>query len=105
VSFKDRPDKDVTLEEFLKTERRGAFWFTYRLQTTAEKVVSGHLFITDENGVGTGVGLTGNKVDVAIIDDPYKDAQQANSAAYRAMLEEWWDKVLMTRLHNNGVAI
>lgn len=52
--------------------------------------------------VGTGGGLTGNKVDVAIIDDPYKDAQQANSAAYRAMLEEWWDKVLMTRLHNNS---
>jgi predicted phage terminase large subunit-like protein len=52
--------------------------------------------------VGTGGGLTGNKVDVAIIDDPYKDAQQANSAAYRAMLEEWWDKVLMTRLHNDS---
>jgi hypothetical protein len=51
VSFKDRPDKDVTLEEFLKTERTGAFWFSYRLRMTAKRVVSGHLFITDENGV------------------------------------------------------
>lgn len=52
--------------------------------------------------VGIGGGLTGNKVDVAIVDDPYKDAATANSAAYRAMLEEWWDSVLETRLHNDS---
>lgn len=52
--------------------------------------------------VGIGGGLTGNKVDCAIIDDPYKDAVQANSAAYRAMLEEWWDSVLESRLHNDS---
>jgi len=50
--------------------------------------------------VGIGGGLTGNKVDVAIIDDPYKDAMQANSAAYRDHLAEWWDSVLETRLNN-----
>jgi predicted phage terminase large subunit-like protein len=52
--------------------------------------------------VGVGGGLTGNKVDVAIVDDPYKDAASVNSAAYRAMLEEWWDSVLETRLHNDS---
>ena len=52
--------------------------------------------------VGVGGGLTGRKVDVAIIDDPYKNAQDANSAAYRSMLEEWWEKVLITRLHNES---
>lgn len=52
--------------------------------------------------VGVGGGLTGNKVDVALIDDPYKDAVQANSQAYRSMLEEWWDAVLETRLHNES---
>lgn len=52
--------------------------------------------------VGVGGGLTGNKVDCAIIDDPYKDAATVNSAAYRAMIEEWWDSVLETRLHNDS---
>lgn len=52
--------------------------------------------------VGVGGGLTGNKVDVAIIDDPYKDAQQANSEAYKRQLFEWWDSVLETRLHNDS---
>lgn len=52
--------------------------------------------------VGIGGPLTGNKVDVAIVDDPYKDAASVNSAAYRQKLEEWWDSVLETRLHNNS---
>lgn len=52
--------------------------------------------------VGVGGGLTGNQVDIALIDDPYKDAVQANSQAYRSMLEEWWDAVLETRLHNDS---
>lgn len=52
--------------------------------------------------VGIGGGLTGNKVDVAIVDDPYKDAASANSEATRRNIEEWWDSVLMTRLHNNS---
>jgi len=52
--------------------------------------------------VGIGGALTGNKVDVAIVDDPYKDAAEANSEAYRRRLEEWWEAVLETRLHNDS---
>lgn len=52
--------------------------------------------------VGVGGGLTGNKVDVAIVDDPYKDAMQAYSAVYRNNLLEWWFSVLDTRLHNDS---
>jgi predicted phage terminase large subunit-like protein len=52
--------------------------------------------------VGLGGALTGNKVDVAIVDDPYKDAADANSQAYRNRLEEWWEAVLETRLHNGS---
>ena len=52
--------------------------------------------------VGTGGPLTGNKVDVAIIDDPYKDAATVNSPAYRRNLEDWWESVLETRLHNDS---
>lgn len=52
--------------------------------------------------VGIGGPLTGNKIDVAIVDDPYKDPASANSAAYRNRLEDWWEAVLETRLHNDS---
>lgn len=52
--------------------------------------------------VGMGGGLTGNKVDVAVIDDPYKDGSQANSEAYNRTLREWWDEVLEMRLNNDA---
>ena len=58
--------------------------------------------IVDHRGslisVGIGGGLTGNKVDIAIIDDLYKDPAQANSRAYRDTVVEWWNSVLETRL-------
>jgi predicted phage terminase large subunit-like protein len=52
--------------------------------------------------VSVGGALTGTKVDVAIIDDPYKDAQDAFSQAYENKIRDWWDMVLSTRLHNES---
>lgn len=57
-----------------------------------------------QNGVGgvftTGIGggLTGRKSDVMIIDDPVKDAAQANSKVQRETIWEWWDQTAQTRL-------
>lgn len=44
--------------------------------------------------------LTGTAVDIAIIDDPVKDAMEAYSATYRERVWEWYTSVLLTRLHN-----
>lgn len=52
--------------------------------------------------VGVGGGLTGTPVDIAVIDDPVKDAVEANSATYRARVWDWYNSVLTTRLHNNS---
>lgn len=52
--------------------------------------------------VGVGGGLTGTPVDIAIIDDPIKDAQEAYSATYRSRVWEWYNSVLTTRLHNDS---
>lgn len=52
--------------------------------------------------VGVGGGLTGTPVDIAIIDDPVKDAAEANSATYRQRVWDWYNTVLTTRLHNNS---
>lgn len=51
---------------------------------------------------GVGGGLTGTPVDIAIIDDPVKDAQEANSITYRQRVWDWYNSVLSTRLHNNS---
>lgn len=52
--------------------------------------------------VGVGGSLTGTPVDIAIIDDPVKDANEANSTTYRQRVWDWYNTVLSTRLHNNS---
>lgn len=52
--------------------------------------------------VGVGGPLTGTPVDIAIIDDPVKDANEANSVTYRQRVWDWYNTVLTTRLHNHS---
>lgn len=52
--------------------------------------------------VGVGGPLTGTPVDIAIIDDPVKDAAEAYSLTYRQKVWEWYNTVLTTRLHNHS---
>lgn len=54
-----------------------------------------------EGGVytaGIGGALTGRPVDLAIIDDPIKDREQADSQVYRERVWDWWTDVMATRL-------
>jgi predicted phage terminase large subunit-like protein len=52
--------------------------------------------------VGVGGPLTGDPVDVLIMDDIYKDAKSAWSPTVRESIEDWYDTVAETRLHNNS---
>lgn len=52
--------------------------------------------------VGVGGALTGEPVDILIMDDIYKDAQSAWSPVTRSNIEDWYDTVAETRLHNNS---
>lgn len=52
--------------------------------------------------VGVGKGLTGTPVDIAIIDDPVKDAVEAYSPVSRERVWNWYNTVLSTRLHNDS---
>lgn len=52
--------------------------------------------------VGVGGGLTGRPVDIGIIDDPYKDAADAWSPTIRQNVQDWYDTVFKTRLHNDS---
>lgn len=52
--------------------------------------------------VGIGTALTGQPVDIAIIDDPVKDRVTAESATERNKVWDWYTDVLSTRLHNDS---
>ncbi|MDR2652252.1 MAG: phage terminase large subunit [Prevotellaceae bacterium] len=52
--------------------------------------------------VGVGGSLTGEPVDVLIMDDIYKDAKSAWSSVIRESISDWYDTVAETRLHNNS---
>jgi predicted phage terminase large subunit-like protein len=52
--------------------------------------------------IGRGGGLTGNPVDIMILDDVYKDFAEANSPVIRESAWDWYINVIKTRLHNNS---
>jgi predicted phage terminase large subunit-like protein len=52
--------------------------------------------------VGVMGPLTGNKVDLGIIDDPIKDRLESSSETFRNRLWEWYIDVFCTRLHNDS---
>ncbi|MFJ2866435.1 terminase large subunit domain-containing protein [Kitasatospora sp. NPDC087314] len=54
---------------------------------------------------GVGGGLTGKGAHLAIVDDPIKDAADAQSPAMRRRLWEWWTSVLLTRVEPGGSVI
>jgi len=50
--------------------------------------------------VGVGGSLTGTPVDLGIIDDPFKDREEAMSTTIREKVYNWYTDVFSTRLHN-----
>ncbi len=52
--------------------------------------------------VGRSGPLTGRSVDVAILDDIYKDYAEANSGLVRELAWKWFVSVVSTRLHNDS---
>ncbi len=53
----------------------------------------GFLFATSVDGPGTGYGA-----DIAVIDDPFKNREDAESPEYRDKADEWMRDVILTRL-------
>lgn len=52
--------------------------------------------------VGVGGSLTGTPIDVGIIDDPFKDREEAMSIRIRDKVFSWFTDVFRTRLHNES---
>lgn len=55
--------------------------------------------------VGRNGSLTGKSVDISILDDVYKDFNEANSKLIREQAWKWYTTVVRTRLHNKSQEI
>lgn len=93
--------KQLFPDTFLNTERL-AKYRGYVCSTDAFDVVFHSGFFKT---VGVGGSLTGTPADIAIIDDPVKDASEANSPVVRENIYDWYNSVLSTRLHNESKQI
>ena len=47
---------------------------------------------------GLGATITGRRADLMIIDDPFKNKMEADSAAHRVKVADWFSTVALTRL-------
>lgn len=73
----------------------------------AEAVAAGAWRKTDGGMLTAGVGgpVTGRGADVLIVDDPVKNAVDAESEAKQAVAEQWWDSTAYTRIEPNGIVL
>ena len=86
----------------------------YRPERVGQEIViperqAAHEWGTKQGGsyyaVGIGGGLTGRGFNIGIIDDPIKDAEEADSATYRERAWEWYTKVFRTRAEPDAAII
>ncbi len=54
---------------------------------------------------GAGGAITGKGANLAIVDDPIKNAEEAASQTMRDKVWDWWQSTLYTRLEPNGCVI
>ena len=88
------PDTNLGMSQFGTDTGKGY------IRTTEEFEIVGHR--GSVKTVGVGGALTGEPVDVLIMDDIYKDAKTAWSEIVRESVSDWYDTVAETRLHNDS---
>jgi predicted phage terminase large subunit-like protein len=56
--------------------------------------------------MGVGAGLTGHGISgLMVVDDPFKNNEEAQSTVYRDKIADWFDSVVMTRLEGAAVFV
>ena len=54
---------------------------------------------------GVGTAVTGRGADIALIDDPFKDREEADSQRRRDVVWDWYRSTLFTRLMPGGAVV
>ncbi len=113
------PDKSIILcsygadlaegfsREARNTLEARAAWFGVGVASDSRSVSEWHMEGHRGGLVAAGVGgpITGKGANIAIIDDPLKGAEEANSEVIRQKLKDWYRSVLRTRLTPHGAII
>lgn len=85
----------------------GNRWFD--VQVSLANGASNNWSLDKHNGgmIATGIGgsITGEGADLLIIDDPFKNAEEANSKTIRDKVWDEWESTLSTRLHKGASVI
>lgn len=90
---------------FPRTRIKGGSGKKSRMERTARRTVQEVDCVGREGGlrlVGRMGSLTGNRVDVMVTDDLYKNMLEANSPLVRERVWEWYQAVVRTRLHGQA---
>lgn len=89
-------------ETFLSRSAKVSFTNVYQRNSDVIEIVGkkGSL-----RTVGRGGALTGKSVDISILDDVYKDYEEASSPVIRESAWKWYTSVVKTRLDNNSQEI
>lgn len=114
------PDRDVILtsyganlaEDFSRINRSVVREFgkdLFGIELSGESAAVNRWGIEGQRGgltaVGAGGPITGRGAHLAIVDDPFKGAEDASSATQRKKVIEWFKTVLYTRLAPGGAII
>jgi predicted phage terminase large subunit-like protein len=88
-------------------EEHGETVFGVKVRQDSRAVDEWQLAGHDGGMVTAGVGgpLTGRPLDLGIIDDPIKNAEEASSEAHLAKIFDWYDSVFSTRFHEGAVKV
>lgn len=90
-----------TRDAMQSDEYKNIFATRLRLDTTAKGK-----WMTEERGgyTATGVGgsLTGRGFNIGIVDDPFKNRQEADSETTREAVWKWYTSTFLTREEGNG---
>lgn len=86
-----RPYKDVFQTELAEDSKSAGTWHTKE----------GGSY----NAAGVGGAITGKGAHVFIIDDPYKNREDAESEVWRDTVWNWYSSVVYTRLEEQGAII
>lgn len=81
----------------------------FGVQLSQDNAASNNWLLHEHRGgmLATGIGgsITGEGADVLIIDDPFKNAEEAKSKTIRDKVWDEWESTLSTRLHKGASVI
>lgn len=87
---------------------RGTVDVEVELSSDSRSVRAWDLAAPHRGGVvaaGVGGGITGRGAHLLIVDDPLKNREEAESAAHRDSIWEWWTSTAYTRLEDGAAVV